>query len=90
MNNNDRKDQKGPNKPEPPRSGRKILTVIIIAVIVTVLLRMLTASLGGNAEKEIPYTEFEQMLQEGKIERVFFKNDRIIITPKSETNGEKK
>ena len=84
MNNNDRKDRSDPDKNEPPRSGRKILTIILIAVIVTILLRMLTASLGGNAAKEITYTDFEQMIAKGEVESVLFRNDRILITPKTE------
>jgi len=88
-NNNDKKEQNGPNKSGPQHHGRKTVTVILIALIVAIILNLLTSAFGGAVAKEISYTEFEQMIAKGEVESVLFQNDRILIAPKTEEDEEK-
>ena len=88
-NNNDKKEQNGPNKSGPQHHGRKTVTVILIALIVAIILNLLTSAFGGTVAKEISYTEFEQMIAKGEVESVLFQKDRILIAPKTEEDEEK-
>ncbi|MBR2366384.1 MAG: ATP-dependent zinc metalloprotease FtsH [Oscillospiraceae bacterium] len=88
-NNNDKKEQNGPNKSGPQHHGRKTVTVILIALIVAIILNLLTSAFGGAVAKEISYTEFEQMIAKGEVESVLFQKDRILIAPKTEEDEEK-
>ncbi len=85
MNPNQKNDQ---NKREPGRPPTKmILTLIAVAVIVTILFNLILASVASRSEEKITYTDFLQMVEDGEVESVEFGTDRINIYPKEKESG---
>ncbi|MBO7358182.1 MAG: ATP-dependent metallopeptidase FtsH/Yme1/Tma family protein, partial [Lachnospiraceae bacterium] len=83
MNNetgNNNQNNKGPNR-EGPHIAPMLIAVLVILLIVSYFSRALTSA----TTREIPYTEFVDMLKEGTVESVFIDSDKIVITPKSDT-----
>ncbi|MFQ9933114.1 MAG: ATP-dependent zinc metalloprotease FtsH [Lachnospiraceae bacterium] len=73
-NNNDDKDKK---------KNQKIILIIIAALVTIMLVTTLTSLISSTTSKEIPYSEFLAMLEEGEVESVEIDSDgTIIITPK--------
>ncbi len=73
----------------PGGSGRDPRRQNIIMFIIAALLSLLLVSsfvklITGDAEQEISYNEFIQMLEEGKVESVVIGADRVYIQPQSE------
>ncbi len=76
-NRPDNKDKKGGNK---PGWLFVVVTTVITAVVVFGMMK-----LSQNAtKKEITYTEFLEMVEEGKIESVVIESSQYTITPKKE------
>ena len=63
---------------------QNIIMLIIVALLSLFLVSALTNLFTGKTTEEISYSEFINMLQNGKIESVEIDSDRIYITPKSE------
>ena len=80
-NNNNQNNQN--NRQDDPR-GPRIAPMLVAALVVLLLVSYFTRALTSPNSKEIPYTEFIQMLDEGKVESVYVESDRITITPKEE------
>ena len=73
-NNNDDKDKK---------KNQKIILIIIAALVTIMLVTTFTSLISSTTSKEIPYSEFLTMLEEGEVESVEIDSDgTIIITPK--------
>jgi len=81
--NNDNNQNNQNNRQEDPK-GPKIAPMLIAALVILLLVSYFTRALTSVTNKEISYTEFIQMLDEGKVESVFVESDRITITPKEE------
>ena len=61
---------------------RSNLIIILIATMVMLLLvSMFLRQMNGATSREITYSEFIQMLEEGKVKSVKIKSDSIEITP---------
>ncbi|WP_317367678.1 ATP-dependent zinc metalloprotease FtsH [uncultured Tyzzerella sp.] len=73
-NNNNKK----PNK-------NTALTILIVAIVLTFLFNMMTVSMITKSSREIDYSEFLNMLEDGKIEKVEVQAGKILIFPKEET-----
>jgi len=78
--NNQNNQNNRPNDPKGPRIAPMLIAVLVILLIVSYFTRALT--LASN--KEISYNEFIQMLDEGKVDKVYVTDDKITITPKEE------
>lgn len=78
--NNQNNQNNRPNDPKGPRIAPMLIAVLVILLIVSYFSRALT--LASN--KEISYNEFIQMLDEGKVDKVYVTDDKITITPKEE------
>ncbi len=63
---------------------QSIVLFLVAALITLILMSSFMKMMTGEVEKEIAYTEFIQMLEEGKISSVVVGGDRVIITPVQE------
>ncbi len=83
MNHNDNK------KPgRPPEGGdrqpRTIFTLILIALVFTILINALYESIADSQFSQITYDEFLTMIDENNVEAVEFQSDRILILSREE------
>ncbi|MBR6307132.1 MAG: ATP-dependent zinc metalloprotease FtsH [Lachnospiraceae bacterium] len=81
--NNNNNPNNGQNDPK----GPKIAPMLIATLVILLLVSYFTRALTSVTNKEIPYTEFIQMLDEGKVESVYVESDRITITPVEEVSA---
>ena len=81
--NNQNNQNNGQNDPK----GPKLAPMLIAALVILLLVSYFTRALTSVTNKEIPYTDFIQMLDEGKVESVYIESDRITITPKEEVTA---
>lgn len=74
---NQNKDNKGPKR------GKQGWSVILLTTLITALLVLgLYQFMQDSASKEIPYSQFLKMVDDGKVEKVTIDSDKLIITPK--------
>lgn len=79
--NHNRGNGGGPGK-DGNNPRRQNLIILLIASLITFLvISSFGKMLSGETEKEISYTEFIRMLEEGEIDSVQIKSDRINIYP---------
>lgn len=82
-NGNGGNDQKGPQK-------RQSFMLLLVAALITLLsMSFLMNSVSNSSSKEITYDEFLQMVEDGKVDSVLIKSDKIVITPKQDKAQEK-
>jgi len=83
MNNNN--NSGGDNNPR-----RQNILLLVVAALVTILcMTYFMRAMTSTSNKEISYTEFIQMINEGKVESVVIESDRISIIPKVSSEGVK-
>lgn len=82
MENNNQNNSNGRPGRDPKKQN--ILILILAAVMSLLVVTSLMSLLTGNSKEEISYTEFINMLENGKIESVEIESDRILISPKTE------
>lgn len=81
------------NKPNPdkqgktPKNGQTILILVVAAIITFFSITWMRDMMMASTTKEVPYTEFIQMLEDGKIDTVEVGNSEITINPKKEAEG---
>lgn len=82
-NGNGGNDQKGPQK-------RQSFMLLLVAALITLLsMSFLMNSVSNSSSKEITYDEFLQMVEDGKVDSVLIKSDKLVITPKQDKAQEK-
>ena len=82
-NGNGGNDQKGPQK-------RQSFMLLLVAALITLLsMSFLMNSVSNSSSKEITYDEFLQMVEDGKVDSVLIKSDKLAITPKQDKAQEK-
>lgn len=82
-NGNGGNDQKGPQK-------RQSFMLLLVAALITLLsMSFLMNSVSKSSSKEITYDEFLQMVEDGKVDSVLIKSDKLEITPKQDKAQEK-
>ena len=82
-NGNGGNDQKGPQK-------RQSFMLLLVAALITLLsMSFLMNSVSNSSSKEITYDEFLQMVEDGKVDSVLIKSDKLEITPKQDKAQEK-
>jgi len=76
----------GPNNGRDPKK-QNIFMLVVAALLSLLLVMSIMSYLTGSTEREISYSEFISMLDEGKVESVEIGSDRIYITPVSENEN---
>jgi len=79
----DSKQNGGKNKVDPPK-GRSILTIIIAALILTIVFNLIYTSISNSYLKEISYSDFMDWVETDQLDSIEFKTDRILILTKEE------
>ncbi|MGN1314285.1 MAG: ATP-dependent zinc metalloprotease FtsH [Lachnospiraceae bacterium] len=81
--NNGRNPNNQGNSGQDPR--KQNLMIFLIATLVSlVLMSYFMKSINGATSKEVPYNEFVQMVEAGKVKSVYISSDRIQIIPVEE------
>ncbi len=76
------------NNNKTPRTDKKGWILVLIVTLITGYLMFSVYSMASNAtKKEISYSEFLAMVEDGKVEEVLIGSDKLTITPKTETTG---
>ena len=80
------KNPKKPNQNEPEKNNKKnqqnILIIMVSLLVALVLWSAATSAFEGATKKEITYSEFITMVDEGKIDKVVLQSGKLKITPK--------
>lgn len=77
------------DKDDRNQDHRSITTYYILVIVVLIILQMIFSSTSGEEKvKEIPYSEFTQMVEEEKVEKVRYEKGYYLIQLKAEA-GEK-
>ena len=86
--NNDPKGKKPQdNKPQnndDGRQGRRIVFLMVAALIATLLINSVYTSIANAYLSEIPYNEFQEYLDKDEIAELEFQSDRIVILTREE------
>lgn len=67
------------------RNYMGIVTILIWALVLTVLVNQITSMYSNSKTEEINYTEFIQMVKDDQISSVEFQSNKYVITPKDST-----
>ena len=67
---------------------RNILTMIIVALVFTLIINLIYTSISTAFQKKITYSEFYDLLENGEVEEVQFEDDRLLILTKEEAQKE--
>ena len=74
-----------PNTDNDDNKGRRIMLLVVAALVATLLINMLYNAVSNAYLTQISYTEFKELMAEDKISEVSFKSDdRLIILTKEE------
>ncbi|MDO5416301.1 MAG: ATP-dependent zinc metalloprotease FtsH [Lachnospiraceae bacterium] len=84
MDNNNTPD----NKNKMQKGGQTIVIWVIAALITLSVITFMQNVVMKNSNHEFTYSEFVKLIDEGKIESVVFKNERIEIEPSKEVKSE--
>ncbi len=73
------------NNNQPPRNNRNrntfgVVSIIIWALVITVLMNMLFSSFRSSDVQEIPYSQFRQMVQDDEVYAVELSSNKYLIT----------
>ncbi len=71
------------NKGEPPKR-RSVFTLIIAALVLTIVFNLIYTQIANAYLEEIPYSDFTELLEQDKIDSLEFKSDRILILTREE------
>ena len=82
MNENNNLSNQDPNRKK--RNRINIIICIVAAVFAMSMIMFLNAEIQRNTQKEITYTKFIDMMKDGKVKKVTFKSNMIVIEPKTE------
>ncbi len=75
------------NKNQNHKNDKRGWILVIATTLITGMLVLgMFKTVGSATTKEITYSEFITMLEDGKIEKVEIGSDRLIITPKTEAS----
>ncbi|MFR5761153.1 MAG: ATP-dependent metallopeptidase FtsH/Yme1/Tma family protein [Oscillospiraceae bacterium] len=82
MNNDPKGKNPQDNKPQngdDGRQGRRIVFLMVAALIATLLINSVYTSIANAYLSEIPYNEFQEYLDKDEIAELEFQSDRIVI-----------
>ena len=81
---NDRRPGNNNNNNGNNNRGQNLLWFILAALVVLLVVSTITNRIGSLTHQEISYTEFETMVENGKIDSVVITSNEIQITPSSD------
>ena len=87
MNNDPKGKKPQDNKPQnndDGRQGRRIVFLMVAALIATLLINSVYTSIANAYLSEIPYNEFQEYLNKDEIAELEFQSDRIVILTREE------
>ena len=87
MNNDPKGKKPQDNKPQnndDGRQGRRIVFLMVAALIATLLINSVYTSIANAYLSEIPYNEFQAYLDKDEIAELEFQSDRIVILTREE------
>ena len=87
MNNDPKGKKPQDNKPQngdAGRQGRRIVFLMVAALIATLLINSVYTSIANAYLSEIPYNEFQEYLDKNEIAELEFQSDRIVILTREE------
>ena len=87
MNNDPKGKKPQDNKPQngdDGRQGRRIVFLMVAALIATLLINSVYTSIANAYLSEIPYNEFQEYLDKDEISELEFQSDRIVILTREE------
>ena len=87
MNNDPKGKKPQDNKPQnndDGRQGRRIVFLMVAALIATLLINSIYTSIANAYLSEIPYNEFQEYLDKDEIAELEFQSDRIVILTREE------
>ena len=87
MNNDPKGKKPQDNKPQnnaAGRQGRRIVFLMVAALIATLLINSVYTSIANAYLSEIPYNEFQEYLDKDEIAELEFQSDRIVILTREE------
>ena len=87
MNNDPKGKKPQDNKPQngdDRRQGRRIVFLMVAALIATLLINSVYTSIANAYLSEIPYNEFQEYLDKDEIAELEFQSDRIVILTREE------
>ena len=87
MNNDPKGKKPQDNKPQnndDGRQGRRIVFLMVAALIATLLIHSVYTSIANAYLSEIPYNEFQEYLDKDEIAELEFQSDRIVILTREE------
>ena len=87
MNNDPKGKKPHDNKPQngdDGRQGRRIVFLMVAALIATLLINSVYTSIANAYLSEIPYNEFQEYLDKDEIAELEFQSDRIVILTREE------
>ena len=87
MNNDPKGKKPQDNKPQngdDGRQGRRIVFLMVAALIATLLINSVYTSIVNAYLSEIPYNEFQEYLDKDEIAELEFQSDRIVILTREE------
>ena len=81
-NNNNQDNNNGKMSP----NGQAILVLVIAAVITLMVITLMRNMVTKNSTQELSYTQYVEMVEDGKVEAVLIGNSEITIYPKKEAS----
>ncbi|MBQ3912417.1 MAG: ATP-dependent metallopeptidase FtsH/Yme1/Tma family protein, partial [Lachnospiraceae bacterium] len=86
MDENNNKQGGNDNNGRKPQNVRIFIICLIAAILAMLFFKYLTEQVQSAKVEEITYDEFLKMLEKGEVESVVIENQRIMITPKTQTS----
>ena len=74
----------GGKGPSSNKNMMGIVSIILWALVITLMVNFLYTSMSTSKSTKISYSEFLQMVREDKVERVLLESNKYTIYPKEE------
>ncbi len=72
------------NEPNHSKRTKSILIMVVVALAFTIIINLVYTSIANSYLKQITFTEFQTLLDEGKVDSVDIDTDRFLILTKEE------
>ena len=76
------------NEPDHSKRTKSILIMVVVALAFTIIINLVYTSIANSYLKQITFTEFQTLLDEGKVDSVDIDTDRFLILTKDEARGQ--
>lgn len=88
MNSNPNKNDGKKKNDEPAPKGRSIFSIIMIALVITIVFNLIYTSISNSYLEEISYSDFLQLVSDDNVDSVEFQTDRLLILTREEAAKE--